>query len=59
MTKQKRDRILEAYERILESNGKLKDEVYKALSNIKEFKNLSMDRQGELSIQIAKMIQRG
>lgn len=59
MIRQKEDKIQEAYERIMENNSKLIDEVYKCLSNVKEFKKLSMDRQGELSIQIAKMIQRG
>lgn len=36
---------------------KLVDKVYKALEKIPEFKNLSMDRQGEISIKIVKMIE--
>jgi len=38
------------------SGNKLVDKVYNQLIKIPEFKNLSMDRQGELSIKIAKMI---
>lgn len=36
--------------------NKLVDKIYNQLIKIPEFKNLSMDRQGEISIAIAKMI---
>jgi len=36
---------------------KLVDAIYKALSKVKEFKNLSMDRQGEISIKVKKLIE--
>ncbi len=35
---------------------KLVDKVFKALEGVKEFKNLSMDRQGEISVAVEKMI---
>ena len=38
------------------SGGNLVDQVYNQLIKIKEFKNMSMDRQGEVSIAVAKMI---
>jgi hypothetical protein len=38
------------------SGGKLVDKIYNQLIKIKEFKNLSMDRQGEVSIAVEKMI---
>ena len=38
------------------NEAKLVDAVYKALSKVKEFKNLSMDRQGEISVKVEKMI---
>ena len=39
------------------NEGKLVDDIYKALKKIKEFKNLSMDRQGEISMAVKKMIE--
>ena len=38
------------------SGNKLVDQVYNQLIKIKEFKNMSMDKQGEVSIAVAKMI---
>jgi hypothetical protein len=38
------------------SGGKLVDQIYNQLIKIKEFKNLSMDRQGEISVAVEKMI---
>ena len=38
------------------SGGKLVDAIYNQLIKIKEFKNLSMDRQGEISVAVEKMI---
>ena len=38
------------------NEAKLVDQIYKQLANIKEFKNLSMDRQGEISVSVEKMI---
>lgn len=38
------------------SGGKLVDQIYNQLIKIKEFKNLSMDRQGEISVAVKKMI---
>lgn len=40
------------------NEGKLVDSVYKALAKVPEFKNLSMDRQGEISIAVEKMIKK-
>lgn len=40
------------------NEAKLVDKVYKALKTIPEFKNLSMDRQGEISVAIQKMIEK-
>jgi hypothetical protein len=40
------------------NEGKLTDAVYKALAKIPEFKNLSMDRQGEISMAVEKMIKK-
>lgn len=40
------------------NEGKLTDAVYKALVKIPEFKNLSMDRQGEISMAVEKMIKK-
>jgi len=36
--------------------NKLVDQIYNQLMKIKEFKNLSMDKQGEISIAVQKMI---
>ena len=38
------------------NEDKLIDNIYKSLQNIKEFKNLSMDAQGEICIKIKKML---
>lgn len=38
------------------AGGKLVDSIYNQLIKIKEFKNLSMDRQGEISVAVQKMI---
>ena len=38
------------------SGSKLVDSIYNQLIKIKEFKNLSMDRQGEISVAVQKMI---
>ena len=38
------------------NEGKLVDAVYKALMKIPEFKQLSMDQQGEISVKVQKMI---
>jgi hypothetical protein len=38
------------------TEGTLSDKIYKALSKIPEFKNLSMDRQGEIIVKVSKMI---
>lgn len=38
------------------SGGKLVDNIYNQLMKIKEFKNLSMDRQGEISVTVQKMM---
>ncbi len=38
------------------NEGKITDAVYKALMKIPEFKGLSMDRQGEISAAVEKMI---
>jgi hypothetical protein len=40
------------------NEGKLVDAVYNALVKIPEFKNLSMDRQGEISTAVEKMIKK-
>ena len=37
---------------------KLVDKIYKALNTIPEFKKLSMDRQGEISVSVKKMIEK-
>lgn len=37
----------------------LTDVVYKALEKIPEFRKLSMDRQGEISIKVKEMITKG
>ena len=39
------------------NEAKLVDKIYKALEKIPEFKNLSMDRQGEISVKVQKMIE--
>ena len=39
------------------NEAKLVDKIYKVLSTIPEFKNLSMDRQGEISVKVQKMIE--
>ena len=39
------------------NEAKLVDTVYKALMKIPEFKNLSMDQQGEISVKVQKMIE--
>jgi hypothetical protein len=39
------------------NEAKLVDAVYKALMKISEFKNLSMDQQGEISVKVQKMIE--
>ena len=41
------------------SKGKLVDDVYAALNKIMEFKQLSMDAQGEISVKVAKLITGG
>lgn len=38
------------------STEALKNKVYRALRNLPEFKNLSMDRQGEIVLEIVKMM---
>lgn len=38
------------------SSQKLIDNIYDALCNVKEFNQLSMDRQGQISIKIVKMM---
>lgn len=38
------------------AGNKLVDKVYNQLIKIPEFKKLSMDRQGEISVQVTKMI---
>ena len=40
-----------------EAKNALIDKIYKALRNLPEFKNLSLDRQGEISIKIANLIE--
>ena len=40
------------------SGSKLVDKIYNQLMKIPEFKNLSMDRQGEISVAVQKMIGR-
>lgn len=40
------------------NEAKLVDEIYKALSKISDFKKLSMDRQGEISVAVKKMIEK-
>ena len=49
-------KILDKIENKL-NEAKLVDKIYKALSTIPEFKNLSMDRQGEISVKVQKMIE--
>ena len=39
------------------NEAKLVDQVYIALAKIPDFKSLSMDRQGEISIAVKKMIE--
>jgi hypothetical protein len=39
-----------------EKTNKLADKVYNCLKNIPEYKNLSMDMQGEIAAKVAKMI---
>ena len=39
------------------NEAKLVDRIYKALEKIPEFKNLSIDRQGEISVKVQKMIE--
>lgn len=54
------DKIQEIYEKeIVEKTKKLTDDVYKALSKLKEFNRLSLDRQGEISVTVSNMISSG
>lgn len=41
------------------NEGKEIDVLYEALLSVPSFKNLGMDRQGELTMKIMKMIQKG
>lgn len=40
------------------TESKTVDDIYKALMKIPVFKNLSMDRQGEISMEVEKMIKK-
>jgi hypothetical protein len=40
----------------LRFRNKLTDNIYAALEKIPEFKNLSLDRQGEITVKVAEMI---
>lgn len=52
----KREAFLEQENEQLQEKAKLTDVVFKALEKIPEFKSLSMDRQGEISISVVKLI---
>ncbi len=39
-----------------EKSNKLADKVYNCLKTLPEYKNLSLDRQGEIAVKVAKMI---
>lgn len=49
--------ILDKIDKIDEGSGTdFEDVVYRALEKLPHFKKLSMDRQGEISLSVAKMI---
>jgi len=48
------EKIIEKY--LKEAPKGLADEIYNCLMKVKEFKRLSMDRQGEIVMKIVKMM---
>lgn len=48
-----KDKIQEIYEnQIVERSNKLQDKLYDVLKKVPEFRNLSLDRQGEIILNI-------
>lgn len=48
--------VLERFHALYNNEAVLKDRLYTALQSVEEFRNLSMDRQGEVVVHIERMI---